>query len=60
MLDLIEGYLDNIAAAATQKAANGGPLVDLAASLAVSVDTVARQQLENKRLPENINALKKK
>ena len=60
MLDLLEGYLENIPAAATQTAANGGPLTDLAASLAVSVDTVARQQLEIKRLTEHINALKKK
>ena len=60
MLDSLEGYLDNIAAAATQTAANGGPLAELAASLAVSVDTVARQQIEIKRLTEHINALKKK
>ena len=45
MLDSLEGYLDNIAAAATKTAANGGPLVKLAASLAISVDTVARQKL---------------
>ena len=36
------------------------PLSELAASLAVSVDMVARQQLEIKRLKEHINALKKK
>ena len=60
MLDSLEGYLDNIAAAATQTAANGAPLAELAASLAVSVDTVARQQIEIKRLTEHINALKKK
>ena len=60
MLDSLEGYLDNIAAAVIQTAANGGPLAELAASLAVSVDTVARQQLEIKRLTEHINALKKK
>ena len=60
MLDLLEGYLDNIAAAATQTAATGGPLEELAASLAVSVDTVARQKIEIKRLTEQINALKKK
>ena len=59
MLDSLEGHLDNIAAAATQTAANGGPLTELAASMAVSVDTVARQQLEIKRLTEYINALKK-
>ena len=60
MLDSIEGYLDNIAAAATQTAANGGPLAELAASMAVSVDTVTSQKLEIKRLNEHINALKKK
>ena len=60
IIDSLEGYLDNIAAAETQTAANGGPLAELAASLAVSVDTVARQQLEIKRLTEHINALKKK
>ena len=58
MLGSLEGYLDNIMAAATQTAANGGPLAELAASLAVSVDTVARQQPEIKRLTEHINALK--
>ena len=55
MLDSLEGYLDNIAAVST-----GTPLAELAASLAVSVDTVARQQLEIKRLTEHINALRKK
>ena len=60
MLDSLEGYLCNIAAAATQTADNGGPLVELAASLAVSIDTVARQKIEIKRLTEHINALKKK
>ena len=60
MFDYLEGYLDNITAAATQTAANGGPLAELAASLEVSVDTVARQKLEIKRLTEHINALKKK
>ena len=60
MLDSLEGYLDNIVAAATQTAANGGPLAELAASLAVSVDTVARQKIKIKRLTKHINALKKK
>ena len=60
MMDLLEGYLDNIAAAATQTVANGGPIAELGASLAISVDTVARQQQEIKRLSEHINALKKK
>ena len=60
MLDSLEGYLDNIAAAATQTAANRCPLAELAASLAVSMDTVAREQPEIKSLTEHINALKKK
>ena len=60
MLELLEGYLDNITAAATQTAATGTPLAELAASLAVSVDTVDRQQIEIKRLTERINALRGK
>ena len=60
MMDSLEGYLDNIVAAATQTAANGGPLAELAASLAISVDTVAKHQQEIKRLSEQINALKKR
>ena len=60
MLDSLEGYLYNITEAATQTAANGGPLAELAASLAVTMDTVARPQLEIKLLTEHINALKKK
>ena len=35
MLDSLEGYLDNITAVATQTAATGTPLAELAASLAV-------------------------
>ena len=60
MLDSLEGYLDNIAAAATQTAATGTPLTELAASLVVLVDTVDRQQIEIKRLTEHINALRGK
>ena len=60
MLDSFEGYLENIAAAATKTTANGGPMAELAASLAVSVYTVARQQLEIKSITEHINTLKKK
>ena len=60
MMDSLEGYLDNIAAAATQRAKNGGPFAELVASLAISVDTVARQKQEIKRLSEHINSLKKK
>ena len=60
MLDSLKGYLDNIAEAATQTAANGGPLAELAVSLTVSIDTVPIQQLYIKRLTDHINALKKK
>ena len=59
-MDLLEVYLDYIAASATETAANGGLLAELAASLAISVDTVARQQQKIKRLSEQVNALKKK
>ena len=45
MLDSLEGYLDNIAAAATQTAVTSTPLAELAAILAVSVDMVAQQQI---------------
>ena len=44
MMDLLEGYLDNISVVATQTVANGGPLTELAASLEISVDTVARHK----------------
>ena len=44
MMDSLEGYLNNIAAVATQTADQGGPLTDFVASLMVSVDTVARQK----------------
>ena len=60
MLDSLEGYLDKIVAAAMQTAATGTPLAELSASLAVSVDTVARQKIEIKRLTEHINALREK
>ena len=59
MLDSLEVYLDNIAAAATQTAANGVPLEELSASLDISVNTAARQKQGIKRLLEQINALKK-
>ena len=52
--------MDNIGAAATQTVAKGGPLAELASSLAISVDTVARQKQEINRLYEQINALKKR
>ena len=60
ILDSLEGYLDNIAAAATQTAANGVSLAELTTSLAILVDTIARQKLEIKRLSEQFSALKKK
>ena len=44
MLDSFEGYLNNIAVAATQKVAKGVPLAELSASLSILVDTVAVQQ----------------
>ena len=50
MLDSLERYLDKIVTAATQTAANGGHLAELAASLSVSAETVARQQIDIKRL----------
>ena len=50
MLDSLEGYLDNIAAAETKTVVKYGPLVELADSIAISVDTVARQQQEINRL----------
>ena len=56
MLNSLEG----IAATATQTEATGTPLAELATSLAVSLDTVARQHIEIKRLTEHINALRKK
>ena len=43
MLDSLEGYLNNIAAAETLEVANGGPIAELSASLAVLVDIVDTQ-----------------
>ena len=60
MMDFLERYLNNNTAAAKQTADPGDPLTDLAASLAVSVDTVARQQQEIKRLTAQVNAFTKK
>ena len=59
-MDSLEVYLDNIAAAATQTAANGGLLAELSAILAISVDNVSRHQQDIKNLLEQINELKKK
>ena len=42
LMDSLEVYLDNIAAADMQMAENRGPLAELAASLDISVDTVSR------------------
>ena len=58
MMDLLEGYLDNIAASTTQTSAKGGPIAELAASLEISVDTVAIQQHEIIVYPKQANALK--
>ena len=60
MMDSLEGYLDNISAASTLTAAKGTPIAELAASLEISADTVARQQQEINRLSEQVNALKKR
>ena len=60
MMDSLEGYLNNIAATATQTADPGGPLAELADSLAVSVDTVARQQQEIKCLTAQLQDFTKK
>ena len=46
--------------AATQNVAKGGPLAELAASLAISIDTVARHQQEIKRMYKQINTIKKR
>ena len=40
--------------------AKGGPLAELAASLAISINTVARQQQEIKRMYEQISDIKKR
>ena len=58
MLDSLKGYLDNIAAAPTQMIAKGGPHAELAASLAISVDTVATHQKYIKRMYKQINVMK--
>ena len=52
--------MDNISAEAKQIAAKGGPLTELADSLAILVDTAVRQQQEIKRLSEQVDALKKR
>ena len=60
MLDSIDTYLNSISADATQAFAKGGPLAELSASLAISIDTVTTQQKEIKCLYKHINAMKNK
>ena len=60
MMDSLEGYLNNISAAATQTTDPSGPLTELATSLAVSVDTVTRQQQEIKRLTAQLQDFTKR
>ena len=44
MLDSPEGYLNNIATAATQAVIKFGPLAELSVILEISIDIVASQQ----------------
>ena len=60
MLDSLKDYLNNISVAVPQTIAKGAPLANLAVSLAISFDTVARQQQEIKRMYEHIKVLKKR
>ena len=60
MMDLLEEYLNTIEAAATQTEYQVGPLTKLENSLAVSVDTVAIQQQEIKRLTVQLQDFTKK
>ena len=57
MVDTLVGYLDNITSAAT-KTGRGTKLVDLAASMAILVDTNRAQAKELKQMREQINALR--
>ena len=59
MMESLEGHLDNIAAADKQTVAKGGPLVELAGSLEISVDTVTWHQKEIKRLSEHDKCFEK-
>ena len=52
--------MDSISEADMQTATKGGPLAELAASLEISVDTVARKHQEIKRFTNQANALKKR
>ena len=56
MVDTLVGYLDNIAAAATTTG-SGTELSDLAASMAILLDTNTDQAKELKQIQEQINAL---
>ena len=58
ILDSLEGYLNNIAAGATQTAAKRGLPAELSASLLISVKTVSAQK-KIKRLYKEINDMKK-
>ena len=60
MMDSLEGSLNSIVDAATQTADEGVPLIELADSIAVSVDTVVKQQQEIKCLTAQVKILKKK
>ena len=57
MFDTLAGYLDNIEAAATT-AGHGTELSDIAASMAILVDTNAAQAKKLKQMREHINALR--
>ena len=56
-VDTLEGYLDNIAAAATTTR-RGTELADLAASMAIILDTNSAQAKELKQIREQINVLR--
>ena len=60
ILESLEGYLENIAAATAKTISKGGSVAELTASLEIPVDTVARQQQEIKRLYEKIKYTKKR
>ena len=57
MVDTLAGYLDNISAAATT-AGRGAYMDDLAASMAILVDTNASQAKELKKTREQINSFR--
>ena len=53
MLASLEGYFNNIAAAAKHTVTKRGPLAELEASITISINTMERQQQEIKRLYMN-------